>query len=350
MTNVWIPFLILVSALGLQEPPAQAPEQKPPSSEQQAEGTDQRDQQAGQDEGFRIGVAVNQVFLSVNARSINGGFVQGLSEQDFLVFEDERLQKIVNFYSEEVPVKVVLLIDASGSTQYSQADIRHAALEFVKRLNPDDQVAVITFNHQAKLILDFTNKFDDVKLALESIYARGNTVLNDALYVTFDDLLADQEGKTAVILLTDGIDTGSMTSFDESMNLALRSDSMVYVVSKVDEYRAYAIQARQEMQARLMTVPKEYQDDYIRERKEQLRRLANLSGGRLLDTTDFYSLTDIYQQVADELRNQYYLSYVPTNQERNGSWRSVDVKVSRGGVVVGTRKGYFAPGPLADRR
>jgi len=265
-------------------------------------------------------------------------------------FEDGRLQKIVNFYSEKVPVKVVLLIDASGSTRYSQADIRNAALEFVKRLNPDDQVAVVTFNAQAKLILDFTNKFDDVKLALDSIYARGNTVLNDALYVTFDDLLANKEGKTAVILLTDGIDTGSMTSFDEAVNLALRSDTMVYIVSKVDEYRATAIQLRQEMQSRLQPIPKELQDDYIRERKVELRRLANLSGGRLLDTSDFYSLTDIYQQVADELRNQYYLSYVPTNQDRDGGWRSVDVKVSRGGVVVSTRKGYFAPGSLPTAR
>jgi VWFA-related protein len=349
MISVWIPFLLLFSTLGLQQP-AQWQE-KPPADQQTQESdkTKSQDDQ-DQDQGFRIGVAVNQVFLSINARSVNGGFVQGLTEKDFMVFEDGRLQKIVNFYSEKVPVKVVLLIDASGSTRYSQADIRNAALEFVKRLNPDDQVAVVTFNAQAKLILDFTNKFDDVKLALDSIYARGNTVLNDALYVTFDDLLADEEGKTAVILLTDGIDTGSMTSFDESVNLALRSDTMVYIVSKVDEYRAAAIQLRQEMQSRLQPVPKELQDDYIRERKVELRRLANLSGGRLLDTSDFYSLTNIYQQVADELRNQYYLSYVPTNQDRDGGWRSVDVKVSRGGVVVSTRKGYFAPGSLPTAR
>ncbi len=337
MAGVWLSLLMLLSTFSLQQPA-----EKPPETPQTAQQSGQDD--SGDDQGFHIGVNVNQVFLSVNARSVSGGFVKDLTKDDFLVFEDGRLQKIVNFYSEKVPVKVVLLIDASGSTRFTQVDIRNAALEFVKSLGPEDEVAVITFNDKVKLILDFTNKLDDIKLALESIYAKGSTVLNDAVYVTFDDLLKNAEGKTAVILLTDGIDTGSMVSFESAMNLALRSDTVVYVASKVDEYRQGAIQARRQLAAQAQYIPKELKDDYIVERKAMLQRLADLTGGRLLDTFDFYSLTNVYQQVAEELRNQYYISYTPTNQARDGSWRSIDLKTTRGGLVVSTRKGYFAPG------
>ena len=339
---MWLSFLMLLSMLSVQQP-AEKPQSPPQDSGQNS--SQSSSDEPSQDQGYHIGVRVNQVFLSVNARSVNGGFVRDLTKDDFLVFEDGRLQKIVNFYSEKVPVKVVLLIDASGSTQFTQVDIRNAALEFAQSLGPEDQVAVITFNDQVKLILDFTNKLDDIKLALESIYAKGSTVLNDAVYVTFEDLLKKVDGKTAVILLTDGIDTGSIVSFESAMNLALRSDTVVYVASKVDEYRQGAIEARRQMAAHAQMIPKELQDDYIVERKAMLQRLANLTGGRLLDTFAFYSLTNVYKQVAEELRNQYYISYTPTNQARDGSWRSIDLKTTRGGIVVSTRKGYFAPGP-----
>ncbi len=296
------------------------------------------------DEGFRIGVAVDQVFLSVSARAVRGGFVKNLTREDFRVYENERLQEIVNFYSERVPVRVVLLIDASGSTRHSQAEIRRAALRFVESLGEEDEFAVITFNHQPRLILNWSGELERVKTALETVYARGNTVLNDALYVTFDDLLDGVLGKSAVILLTDGIDTGSMVSFEESMDLAFRSGAIVYVVSKLEEYWASAIGYRQQLQSQSRMIPKELSDSYILEQKRALSRLANLTGGAVLDTRAFSDLTDVYAQVAEELKNQYYVSYIPTNQAKDGTWREIRVEVSRGGVAVATRRGYFADG------
>lgn len=317
--------------------PAVPQETTPPAQEEQP-----ATQEGSGDQGFRIGVAVNQVFLSVNARSVTGGFVKDLGRDDFLVYEDGILQKIQNFYSEKVPVKVVLLIDASGSTRHNQGEIRRAALEFVKRLDAEDQVAIITFNHLPKLVLNWTNELPRIENALESIYARGNTVLNDAIYVTFDDLLEDVDGKKAVILLTDGIDTGSMVGFDEAKELALRSEAMLYVVSKLEEYWADAIAYRLQLQAHGQLVPKELSDDYILLMKRSLNSLALNTGGKVLDTKTFASLIDVYAQVAEELKNQYYISYVPTNIAKDGSWRNVDVQVNRGGIVVGTRRGYYA--------
>ena len=125
---MWLSFLMLLSMLSVQQP-AEKPQSPPQDSGQNS--SQSSSDEPSQDQGYHIGVRVNQVFLSVNARSVNGGFVRDLTKDDFLVFEDGRLQKIVNFYSEKVPVKVVLLIDASGSTQFTQVDIRNAALAFI---------------------------------------------------------------------------------------------------------------------------------------------------------------------------------------------------------------------------
>ncbi len=303
---------------------------------------DQTEPSASDQPGFKIGVAVDQVFLSVNARAPQGGFVRDLRQEDFQVFEDEVRQQIVNFYSEAVPVHVVLLIDVSGSTRDAQGAIRRAALQFAQTLDPEDRVAIITFNDKPRLILNWTNDIQRVETALESIYAKGRTVLNDALYVTFDDLLKDLEGKKAVILLTDGVDTGSMVGYEEAFDLAVRSEAMVYVVSKLDEYWAAAIAQRAAFLARIGSIPKMFTDEFIIEAKRYLNRLARQTGGKVLGARAFAKLSDIYARVAEELKNQYYISYIPSNIIQDGRWRSIEVRAPYVAAIVNTRPGYYA--------
>lgn len=322
--------LLLTLAASAQTPPAQE------ESKQTAPQVE--------NPGFRIGVNVNQVFLPVTARSPQGGFVQGLTRDDFQVLEDGVKQDIANFYAESsVPVHVVLLMDVSGSTRSVQGEIRRAALEFVQNLTPDDEVAIIAFNYQPRLILNWTNDLKKIENSLESVYPRGNTVLHDALYVTFDDLLKSVEGRKAVILLTDGADTGSMVSRDEVVRLAVDSGAVVYVVSQLEGYWAGAIAARAEFSAHGQIVPEELTDEYIIANKRFLQRISEQTGGKVLDSGAYGSLTDVYKAVADELKNQYYLSYSPRNILRDGAWRNVEIRVLRPGVVVNTRSGYYAP-------
>jgi Ca-activated chloride channel family protein len=259
------------------------------------------------------------------------------------VYEDGVQQEIVNFYSQGVPVHVALLIDISGSTRSAQGEIHQAALGFARSLDPEDRVAIITFNDAPRLILDWTNDIEKVEVALGSIYAKGATVLNDALYVAFDDLLASVEGKSAVIALTDGIDTSSMVDSAETMELAIRSESMVYVVSKLEEYWAGAMANRVNYQRRYGYVPKSLTDSFILNARRFLQRLARQTGGKVLDAQAFLSLSDVYRQVAEELKNQYYVSYIPSNILKDGKWRQVEVRARPAGVVVSTRPGYYAP-------
>ena len=222
-------------------------------------------------------------------------------------------------------------------------EIHRAALRFAESLAPEDKVAIATFNDETRLILNWTNDIARIETALKSIYAKGTTVLHDALYVVFDDLLTEADGKTAVIVLTDGIDTKSLVSQSDVMSMADRSEAMVYVVSKLEEYWAGAIAARLEYQARAWLVPKELTDDFILAAKRFLGRLAQRTGAKVLDTRAFSSLSDVYRNVAEELKNQYYISYVPSNIVKDGRWRTVDLRVRRIGVKVSTRPGYYAP-------
>ncbi len=317
-----LPTLVLLAGTVVAEVTAQAPAEDQPE--------------------FTIGVAVDQVFLSVTARAHGGGFVKNLTRKDFKILENGIEQEIVNFTQEAVPVSVVLLIDASGSTRFSHLAIRQAALRFAKSLSEEDRIAIITFNDAPRLILDWTSSLNKVRYALETIYAKGPTVMNDALYVTFDDLLKDVEGKTAVMMLTDGVDTRSLVRLEDATELAMRSEAIVYTASKLDEYWAMAIQQRQQFRAHGRLVPNELTDSYILEARKGLRRLADLTGGRVLESQAFSSLTEVYEDVAEELKNQYYLSYVPTNQRKDGSWRELEVRPLRLGVVVKTRSGYYA--------
>ena len=296
------------------------------------------------DTGFRIGVAVDQVFLSVNARSAQGGFLRGLTRDQFSVYEDGVRQEILNFYSEALPVRVVLLVDVSGSTRGSQSEIRRAALRFVDSLGEEDQIAVITFSSLPKLILDWTNDRQRIQNAMLKIYAKGRTVLNDALYVTCDDLLAGVSGRKAIILLSDGIDTNSMVTPEEALDLVTRSEAMTYVASTVEAYWRGAMNARVQLMSRGRLIPRQMTDEYIIGARKFLRTLADRTGGRVLDSEAFQSLSDVYVRVAEELKNQYYISYRPTNPARDGSWRDVTIRAAVPGAVVHTRPGYYAPG------
>ncbi len=331
--NLFLLFSLFLGSLSLAQ--EKQDEEAPTATETPAEDP--------ADEGFRIGVAVDQVFLSVNARSLEGGFVRGLRQDQFQVYEDGVKQRIVNFSSEAVPVQVVLLVDISGSTRHSLPTIRRAALRFAKSLGQEDRIAVITFNDAPRLILNWTNDLEKIENALLSVYAKGQTVLNDALYVTCDDLLKDVAGKKAIILLTDGVDTGSMVNYQEVVDLGIRSEAIVYVASKLDEYWGMAIAARMEFAVRSQIVPRQLTDDFILEVRRFLQKLADQTGGRVLNSQAFSSLSEVYAQVAEELKNQYYISYVPSNRLKDGSWRNITLRVINPATVVGTRPGYYAP-------
>ena len=297
--------------------------------------------------GHVIRAEVNLVSLPVTVRSHDGGFIKGLKKEQFHVYEDDALQEISTFAQERVPVHVVLLIDASGSVRGEWGSIKNAARRFADQLGPEDRMAVVVFNHETRLMQDWTPTPAQVSLALDKVFPKGRTFLWDAVYVACDDLLKGVQGKKAIILLSDGFDncvSGTdihprrCVDFPEALDVAAKSDAMLYVVSEVQALRQQMEFFAREQGRRDDIPPSAYaQADLL------LKKLAFETGGKVLYPDSFGELGNVYAQVAEELKNQYSIGYVSANTLKDGSYRKVRVAVERPNVSVSTRPGYYAP-------
>ncbi len=285
-----------------------------------------------------IRTEVNLVNLAVNARHIDGGFASDIPKSEFHVYEDGVEQEIALFAQEAVPTHIVLLVDASGSVRFEWGAIKHAAVKFAEQIGPKDRVAVVIFNDELRLVQDWTYDPKDVARALSKVFPKGSTKLYDGIYVVFDDLLRDVEGKKAVIILTDGFDSGSKIRYEQAVELSVRSGALVYVVSEVEAFKA-AVEFHERQAGRSSGIRPE---DYFWV-ETSLKRLAYETGGKVLYPDSFGHLGDVYAQVAQELKHQYAIGYIPSNRAKDGKYRRVEVKVDRPGVLVSTRPGYYAP-------
>lgn len=282
---------------------------------------------------------VDQIFVPVTVSTMQNKPVADLSRKDFHVFEDGIEQEILNLAREEVPLNVVFLMDISHSTFLELGAIKAAVRTFAKDLGPDDRVSIITFNNEARLILDWSNDMDRLDKALERVVPKGATVWYDAIYVTLNDLLPNVRGKKVIVSVTDGWDTGSLVSYKEIVEKATTTDVQIYIVSKTSGIKDYVEYIQREYgglydETTLMKVM--YQCN------AELRNLSFETGGRVIDASGTTNLAAIYKDLVQELRLQYYLSYTPHNIMRDGEYRHISVRVDRVGVQVHHRPGYVA--------
>ncbi len=321
-------FLILAATYSSPAP------QQPPKPQQ--------DQNKGNQEGFKIGVEVNLVTVPVTVRKRDGGFVKGLPQGKFRITEEGEDQEILTFAQEGVPTRIALVLDISGSVQSEWGTIKFATKKFVENLKPEDQFSLVTFNTQIRLKMDWGRKTDRLDAVLGSIYCKDETNLWDAIYVVSNDVFKGVREKKAIIIMSDGLDNNSAVSYNDALDAAIRSEAAVYVVSKTQAVKQSLLY---EMARR------GYYDGIPNEVFAQadmaLRKLAFETGGRVLYPNNFGQLDNIYAEVDEELRNQYMLGYISTNQVKDGQYRHIQVSVDSPDVIVSARPGYYAPNELA---
>jgi VWFA-related protein len=279
-----------------------------------------------------IKVNVNLVVLHTTVLDARGHFVDGLQENNFRVFEDRIPQKISVFKREDIPVTMGLVIDNSGSMRDKRPRVNAAALALVQASNPDDEVFVVNFNDDYYLDLDkdFTNSVVEMKEALERIDSRGSTALYDAIIGSLDHLKKGTKDKKVLLVVTDGDDNASRASLEKTVHEIQSSSAVIYTVGLLS-------------------------DDDKKERRrgrKALTDIAEASGGMgfFPETTD--DVEAICTQIAHDIRNQYTLAYYPTNNKRDGTFRTVRVDVlpprGVGKLVARTRNGYYAPEPRSE--
>jgi Ca-activated chloride channel family protein len=289
---------------------------------------------------FKIGVEVNMVTVPITVRQKEGGFIKGLPQSAFRIYEDGKPQDIELFVQEGLPARIAIVLDNSGSVRPEWGTIKFSTKKFIENLKQDDQFAIVSFNTEIRLKMDWTRKTDRVDEVLTSIFCKDNTKLWDAVYVVANDVFKNVKEKKAMIIMSDGLDNDSAVSYEDAVKEAVRSEAAVYVVSKTQAVKEVMESAAK--QDPYMSVPQRVFSDA----DLALKQLAYQTGGRVLYPNSFGQLDNVYAQVDEELRNQYTVGYISTNPVKDGSYRHIEVRVEAPGAVVSARPGYYAPDEL----
>lgn len=299
-----------------------------------------------------ISVDTTEILLPVTVRDRDAQLVSGLTRNDFRVFEDGIDQPLSDFSLRQVPVDVVLMVDASSSVANNLDDFRKAAEGFAAHLEADDRLSLIQFDDRVLLLQDWTRSLVQLRRALRRLTPGMFTRFNDALLLASRDQMPRRNARHAIIVLTDGIDSGRGTTFDIALRAALQSQTTVYVVSNSEIERA-------KKQAELSTLLTGSESSLrfnelkigdlrqglaaLEASERNLDQLTSATGGRLYKPGSFNDLEKTYAEVAEELRHQYAIYYSPLNRKRDGGFRRVKVETRNPELRVSARIGYFAP-------
>ena len=309
-----------------------------------------QDQEVGPEDV--IAVNTTEVMLPVTVRDFAGRLVSDLKTNDFKVYEDGRPQPLSDLALRQVPVDVVLMVDASSSVASNLDDFRRAAEGFANRLASDDRISLIKFDDRVELLLDWTKSRYQLHRALARLEGGMFTRFNDALMLAArDQFSATTNSRRAVIVLSDGLDNGrGTTTLEAALQSLLKAQVTVYVVSNTEISRASKrAQLDQLMSSNAARFNQLTIDDLQQGLKvldiseDNLAQLTEATGGRLFKPLSFGDLEATYAEVADELRHQYALYYTPLNKSRDGAFRRVRVDTMNPSYKSHTRVGYFAP-------
>lgn len=340
----------------------------------------------GEDEVISVNTTL--VTMPVSVRDRDGKYIPNLAKEDFRIYEDNVEQQVAYFAATEKPFTVALIIDTSGSTRNRMGEIQDAAIAFVDQLRQEDRVMVVTFDDQINVLSQPTSDRRALRDAIRRARAGSGTRLYDAVDLVINTHLKRVEGRKAVVLFTDGVDTTSkQASYQSNMEDAEEADALIYPI----QYDTYddsqvagggggswpgggggRVPSRRRTGSTIGDIlggisvviggggrggnwpgggggrgggggggnctgctREEYErgDRYLGE-------LARLTGARRYRSESTRDLDSTFALVAEELRRQYSLGYYPARQPRSGERRRIKVRVGRPDVVVQARDSY----------
>jgi Ca-activated chloride channel homolog len=338
-------ILLLMTTWGQTQTPTQS--QTPPK-------TDPQDPQ--RQEVIKVETALVTVPVIVTDRF--NRFISGLNQKDFKLLEDGQPQEITQFSSQETPFNVALLLDTSRSTIRQLGNIRDAARKFVRQLQPSDRVMIVTFDDRVHFHNEITSSRDEVEQALKTIKTGYMTSLYDAVTRTVIEKLAPIEGRKAIVVLTDGVDTASkLASAQSTLELVSNTGVITYAIqyetrnegaplmkpTSLPPYSGKPFTGGLGFVQQGQAAPPQQRDRYLIA-SDFLKSLAAYSGARYLRAETMEGTTFAFALIANEIRHQYTLSYYSSNAKRDGSYRKIDVSVTQGNdLVVHARQGYRTP-------
>jgi len=247
----------------------------------------------------------------------NHQFVQGLKPENFRVLEDGVPQRISDFRIIQAPITAVLLLEFASNSYYFVRDMQDAAYSFAQQLKPDDYIAVATYDMRTRLLTDFTKDKSVVQQSLYSLQIPGMSETNefDALYETLDRL-TKVEGHKYIILISTGRDTFSRINLDKTLQKIRNTpDVTIFAIGTGQTARILA-------EGRGMGPLREL--DYL-QADNQMNTFARMTGGLAFFPRFPGEMPDIFHRINDSIRNQYLISYRPTNAKNDGTYRKLKI-------------------------
>jgi VWFA-related protein len=278
------------------------------------------------DEGTRITVDVTRVNMLFTVTDKKGRFVTDLNKSDFEVIETKRVQPIMEFSAEsDLPLRLAVLIDTSNSIRDRFKFEQEAASEFLKSVvkSTQDKAMVVSFDTSPDLVSDLTDDTDKLDRGIRDLRPGGGTALFDAIYFACKDKLQQDQPKhkfrRAMVILSDGEDNQSHYTRDQALEMAQKADAVIYAIStnitRVDT-----------------------------DGDKLLKYFTAETGGRAFFPFKVEDLEQSFENIANELRHQYNISYRPEPLLTDGLFHLIDVRVkNRKDLIVHARRGYYAP-------
>jgi VWFA-related protein len=313
-------------------------------------------------EGDVVRIDTNLVTIPVSVSDRDGRFISNLQREEFKVFENGIEQKLAYFDSTEKPFTVALLLDTSGSTFFHLWEIKEAAINFAKQLRPQDRVLIVTFDRLVMLLTEATNDQNVITEAVQRNAITGfSTRLYDAIDLVIKARLNKIEGRKAIVLFTDGVDTASyQATYKSTLRKVDELDVLIYPV-QYDTTDFVAAQTRTNttivtttISGRNIPTQSSSQTTYgtpkasgpgtsifdYKLADQFLHQLATKTGGRLYEANERTQLTEAFSKIAEELRHQYSIGYYPQTTLQSGERREIRVRVGRPELAVRARDSY----------
>lgn len=311
-----------------------------------------------------IKIETNLVTMPVSVLDRDGRFISGLQQRDFKIFENGVEQKLDYFQSVEQPFTVIMLIDVSPSTQFRIEEIQRAAMTFVDQLRPADRVEVIAFDEQVRVLTPPTSNRNQLRNAIRQAAFGDGTSLYEAVDFTIGNRLRQIQGRKAVVLFTDGVDTTSRrATYQTTVRASEEADALFYTIrydtsgdmgggggSTYPGGRRSGGGGWANILGAILTGGSVNigrgggggvgQSEYENGRR-YLEALAQNSGGRSFEAQSMYNVDSAFSGIAEELRRQYSLGYYPDKVGQVGERKQIKIRVMRPAVVVRAKTSYI---------
>jgi VWFA-related protein len=313
--KVWV--LVLIGVLSVALSAADQPPTQPSPSQQAA---------VPGEETARILVDVTRVNMLFTVTDKKGRFITDLKKEDFEVVESKKQQIIQDFTAEsDLPLRLAILVDTSNSIRDRFKFEQEAAIEFLNSVVKGgvDKAMVVSFDTSAELVSDLVDDTEKLATAIRNLRPGGATAFYDAIYFACRDKLQQDQPRSkfrrAMVIVTDGEDTGSLYTRDQALEMAQKADVVIYVISTNITHT-------------------DTEGDKV------IRYLTQETGGRAFFPFKVEDLEQSFENIANELRHQYNIFYRPDPLKTDGQYHTVDLRVKgRKDLVVRARKGYYAP-------